>query len=61
MKLRHLACCLLLLAGNTGARAAAPGPEAGPVKLTIRPAASTNVTVARRGDDYGITPTGVDP
>ena len=65
MKFRHLACCLLLLAGNTVARAAAPGPETGPetgpVKLTIRPSDSNNVTVERRGDDYVITTTGVDP
>ena len=52
---------MLLLVGNTVARAAAPGPETGPVKLTIRPSDSNNVTVERRGDDYVITTTGVDP
>ena len=61
MKFKHLACCLLLLAGNAGAQAAAPDSEAGPVKLTIRTADSNNVTVERRGDDYVITTTGVDP
>lgn len=61
MKFKHLACCLLLLAGNAGAQAAAPDSEAGSVKLTIRTADSNNVTVERRGDDYVITTTGVDP
>ena len=60
MKLKLLMPCFVLFLSSVFSLSLAQNADK-PIKLTIRTTDSNNIKVEKKGDDYVITTTGLDP